>query len=53
MQINGKAYLKSSNNILYDPESKEEVGLWDQESKTIKELPDDEEEEEEEYEEED
>jgi hypothetical protein len=53
MQINGKAYLKSSNNILYDPETKEEVGLWDQESKTIKELPDEEEEEEEDYEEED
>ena len=51
--INGKQYLKSSNNILYDPESKEEVGLWDPESKTIKELPEDEEEEEEEYEEDD
>jgi len=51
MQIAGKAYLKSSNNILYDPESKEEVGLWDPESKTIKELPEEEEEEEEEYEE--
>jgi len=49
--INGKQYLKSSNNILYDPESKEEVGLWDPESKSIKDLPDDEEEEEEEYEE--
>lgn len=48
--INGKQYLKSSNNILYDSESKEEVGLWDAESKSIKELPD-EEEEEEEYEE--
>jgi hypothetical protein len=51
--INGKQYLKSSNNILYDTETKEEVGLWDPESKTIRELPDDEEEEEEEYEEED
>ena len=51
--INGKQYLKSSNNILYDPESKEEVGVWDPESKSIKELPDDEEEEEEEYEEDD
>ena len=48
--INGKLYLRSSNNILYDPESKEEIGLWDPESKSIKELPD-EEEEEEEYEE--
>lgn len=45
IQIAGKQYLKSSNNILYDPNTKEEVGLWDPESKTIKELPDDEEEE--------
>jgi hypothetical protein len=51
IQIAGKAYLKSSTNILYDPATKEEVGLWDPESKTIKELPEeDEEEEEEDYE---
>jgi hypothetical protein len=51
IQIAGKQYLKSSNNILYNPDTREEVGLWDPESKTIKELPDDdEEEEEEEYE---
>ena len=48
--INGKLYLKSSVNILYDPETKEEVGLWDPESKTIKPLPNDDEEEEEEEE---
>lgn len=45
--IEGKNYLKSSTNILYDPETKEEVGIWDPETKTINELPDDEEEEEE------
>ena len=51
MQIGGKSYLKSSTNILYDPATKEEVGLWDPESKTIKELPEDDEEvEEEDYE---
>ena len=51
IQIAGKCYLKSSTNILYDPSTKEEVGLWDPETKTIKELPeDDEEEEEEDYE---
>ena len=51
IQIAGKSYLKSSTNILYDPNTKEEVGLWDPESKTIKELPEeDEEEEEEDYE---
>ena len=51
IQIAGKAYLKSSTNILYDPTSKEEVGFWDPETKTIKELPqeDDDEEEEEDY----
>ena len=45
MQINGKNYLKSSTNILYNPESKEEVGLWDPETKTIKDLPEEDEEE--------
>lgn len=51
IQIGGKAYLKSSTNILYDPATKEEVGLWDPETKTIKELPEDDEEvEEEDYE---
>ena len=51
IQISGKQYLKSSNNILYDPETKEELGLWDPVSKTIKELPeDDDEEQEEDYE---
>jgi colicin import membrane protein len=48
VQIGGKSYLKSSTNRLYDPNTKEEVGLWDPESKTIKDLPDEEEEEEEE-----
>jgi len=52
IQIGGKAYLKSSTNILYDPITKEEVGIWDPETKTIKDLPDEEsdEEEEEQYE---
>ena len=50
VQINGKAYLQSSTNILYDPNTKEEVGLWDPVTKTIGDLPE-EEEEEDEYEE--
>ena len=41
IQISGKNYLKSNINILYDPETKEEVGIWDPETKTINELPDD------------
>jgi len=47
VQIAGKAYLKSSTNILYDPVTREEIGLWDIESKTIKELPEDDDDEEE------
>ena len=43
--INDIKYLKSSTNILYNPETREEVGLYDPETKTIKALPDDEEEE--------
>jgi len=48
LQIQGVAYLKSSTNILYNPSTKEEVGLYDPVSKTIKPLPENEEEEEEE-----
>lgn len=43
--INDIKYLKSSTNILYNPETREEVGLYDPETRTIKPLPDDEEEE--------
>jgi hypothetical protein len=45
IQISGKAYLKSNDNILYDPDTKEEVGIWDPETKTIKDLPEEDEEE--------
>ena len=45
MQICGKAYLRTSDNIMYDAVTKDEVGIWDPESKTIKPLPDDDEEE--------
>ena len=48
IQISGKQYLKSSANILYDPDTKEEVGLWNPITKKIEELPEDEDEEEEE-----
>ena len=47
IEIDGKKYLKSSENILYDPETKEEMGIWDEDKKVIMPLPDDEEEEEE------
>ena len=39
--IDGKEYFKTAANILYDPETKEEVGLYDAETNSIKELPDD------------
>jgi len=39
--IDGKQYLKSSENLLYDPETKEEMGIYDPVTNTIKALPDD------------
>jgi hypothetical protein len=43
--IDGKQYLKTADNLLYDPETKEEMGIYDPETNTIKELPDDDEDE--------
>ena len=39
--IDGKQYLKTSENLLYDPETKEEMGIYDPVTNTIKELPND------------
>jgi len=40
IQINKKNYLiDKSTNILYDPVTKEEVGVWNEDTKTIEELP--------------
>jgi len=47
-EFEGKQYLKSSENILYDASSREEMGIWCEETKTIKELPQDEDEDEDE-----
>jgi hypothetical protein len=38
---NGKQYLKSVENVLYDPETREEVGLWCEKTQTVLDLPDD------------
>jgi hypothetical protein len=46
-EFEGKKYLKSSENILYDPETKDEMGIWCEETKSIKELPEDEDDDEE------
>lgn len=34
-EVNGKKYLKSSENILYDTETQDVVGKWDEEKKEI------------------
>jgi len=44
--IEGVKYFIDAENTLYNPVTKEEVGIWDAESKTIKPLPDEEEEDE-------
>jgi hypothetical protein len=38
---NGTQYLKSSENVLYSPETKEEVGLWCEKTQSVLPLPDD------------
>jgi chemotaxis protein histidine kinase CheA len=47
IKIDDVEYLKSSTNILYNPKTREEVGMYDPINKTIIPLPDDDEEEEE------
>jgi hypothetical protein len=44
--IKGKEYLKTPTNILYDPKTKEEVGIYNTETGEIDELPEDSDEEE-------
>ena len=39
--ISGKEYLKTADNLLYNPDTKEEVGIYDELTNTIKDLPDD------------
>ena len=39
--IDGKQYLKTADNLLYNPETKEEMGIYDPVTNTIKDLPDD------------
>jgi hypothetical protein len=38
---NGTQYLKSSENRLFSPDTKEEVGIWCEESQSVLPLPDD------------
>jgi hypothetical protein len=48
VKIDGVEYLKTGANILYNPATKEPVGLWNPATKEIEELPEDSDEEEEE-----
>jgi len=43
IRISGKNYLKTIDNVLYDPDTRDEVGLWDPDTKTIKPLPEEDE----------
>lgn len=44
--IEGVSYFLDAENILYNPQTKAEVGLWDEESQTIKPLPEEDDDEE-------
>ena len=41
-EVNGKTYLKSEDEVLYDLESHEAVGIWNEETKEIDEIPEEE-----------
>jgi hypothetical protein len=43
--IEGKQYLKTAENLLYDPDTKEEVGIYDEATNSIKALPEEDEDE--------
>ena len=35
VKINGKDYLKSTNNVLYDVETNDAIGVWDENKQEI------------------
>ena len=41
-EFEGTQYLKAADGILYDPESQDAVGVWNEETQTIDELEDEE-----------
>ena len=41
IQIDGKSYLRSSDNVLYDAVTWNEVGIWNPETRTIMSFSDD------------
>jgi hypothetical protein len=38
--ISGTEYYKTKENVLYDPETRDAVGIYDEATNSIKELPD-------------
>ena len=44
----GTTYLRTDENVLYDEETQEPVGIWDQDTETVKQIKQESEEEEEE-----
>ena len=42
-EIDGKTYLKSEDNVLFDMNSHDCVGIWNEDTKSIDEIPDDDE----------
>jgi len=42
-QIDGKEYLKSQDNVLYDIESHDAIGCWNETMQKIDEIPEEEE----------
>lgn len=44
-EIDGNTYLKSDDNVLFDMNSHDCVGIWNEETKSIDEIPDDDEDE--------
>ena len=41
IQIDGKSYLISSDNVLYDAVTRDQVGIWNPETRTIMSFSDD------------
>jgi hypothetical protein len=41
IQIDGKSYLRSSDNVLYDAVTRDQVGIWNPETRTIMSFSDD------------
>jgi len=43
-EFEGKTYCKTNDNIVYDPETSEEVGMWNEEEENLEYFEEEEEE---------